>query len=150
MALGKDTKIIKQGVDKIIDILEGGGSGEIAEVKKVIFCEIGDNVLEDTEPIIQEGVKVFVGNGRYQFNRNGLEVILLTEDDYVHENLDNVAGIVEVRAGEFSSKILKNIGITITSFEGGMMKIHCLKRLEEGNPDSVNFVVEIECASRVE
>lgn len=144
MALGKDTKIIKQGVNKIIDILEGGGSGEIAEVKSVWVCMVGDNNYEPIDPTQEQGVKMYQGNCEYQYNQNGLQVFLSTDEESPSPTFDNVAGIVEIsKDGNFECKTIRNIGVTNVSRFAGKMNIFCLKRIEEGNPDAFNFIVDI-------
>lgn len=50
MALGKDTKIIKQGVDKIIDILEGGGGSKSNHIEKV-FAIIDEEPIDVTNEL---------------------------------------------------------------------------------------------------
>ena len=145
MALGKDTKIIKQGVNKIIDILEGGGSGEIAEVKSVCVCMNGDNVYEPIDPITEQGVKVYKSNESYKYNQDGLIVYLLTDDDYPHQSFDNVAGMFEMQKNGYSQfGLYKNIGIVGTIIQDLKFMIPCFEKID--NPDSVKFFVLIDLA----
>lgn len=90
MALGKDTKIIKQGVDKIIDILEGGGSkSEFSFIRRKVYqLKIENRKVADIIPLEvnyggeQSGVRV------YTSQNDGFLILASSSDEFPSELMD--------------------------------------------------------------